>query len=306
MEISKVDAAIDYAVEELRQSDVVLDQISEEYSQIVVASPQDDAGFETASTALKRMVRLRNEVEKKRKELKADSTRYGKAVDAEARRIQGLIEPIETHLKTQCDVVRLEQKRLEVEAENKRREQVRGWIDRLNDIGAPVNPDALNVMTADDFEWHFKAALADAEKRNAVQAELEAELEKHRQAVEQEREKHRAELEELRKLREAERVALEELTRAEREAEQAELARLKQIEAERKEAEEEARRIAEKKADEEARQKREAELKPIREQLEEVARSIEFIEIPEALDNYAEIIDQIIDSAAEQIRRLAK
>jgi len=302
MEISKVDAAIDYAVEELRQSDVVLDQIGEEYSQIVVASPQDDAGFETASTALKRMVRLRNDVEKKRKELKADSTRYGKAVDAEARRIQGLIEPIETHLKTQCDVVRLEQKRLEVEAENKRREQVRGWIDRLNDIGAPVNPDALNTMTADDFEWHYRAALADAEKRNAVQAELEAELEKHRQAVEQEREKHRAELEELRKLREAERVALEELTRAEREAEQAELARLKQIEAERKEA----RRIAELKADEEARQKREAELKPIREQLEEVARSIEFIEIPEALDNYAEIIDQIIDSAAEQIRRLAK
>lgn len=170
---NRVDAAIENAVIELKESDAIIEQLRDEYMAIKVDNPQDDAGFKTATTALKRMVRLRNQVEKKRKELKADAVRYGKAVDGEARRLQTLIEPIEAHLKTQADIVRLEQKRLEVEAENKRREEVRGWIKMLNDIGAPVDPDALKMMKPADFEWHYRTAKSEADKRNAEREQLE-------------------------------------------------------------------------------------------------------------------------------------
>jgi vacuolar-type H+-ATPase subunit I/STV1 len=200
MEISRLDAAIEHAVTTLAKSDAVIDQISDEYLAITVSSPQDNAGFETASTALKRMVRLRNQVEKTRKELKADSVRYGKAVDGEAKRIQGLIKPIEDHLKEQADVVRLEQKRLEVEAENKRREEVRSWIAKLNDIGAAVNPDALNAMTAEDFDWHFRAAKSEADKRKEAEAEVARRVEAERlelEALRKEAAKLRAELIEI-------------------------------------------------------------------------------------------------------------
>jgi len=183
IEVSRVDAAINYAVEKLSESDAVIAQIKAEYMQITVESPQDQAGFETASTALKRMSRLRIDVEKTRKELKKDSVRYGKTVDGEAKRIQSEIEPIETHLKTQADVVRLEQKRLEIVEENRRREEIREWISRLNEIGAPVNPDALNVMSREDFKWHFLTAKSEADKRTEERAEFkkqQAELQAER------------------------------------------------------------------------------------------------------------------------------
>ncbi len=199
-EISRVDVAINYAVDELSKSDAVIAQIQSEYMQIVVDGPHDNAGFATADAALKRMVRLRNDVDKQRKELKKDSVRYGKAVDGEAKRIQALIEPIELHLKTQSDIVRLEQKRLEVVEENRRREEVRGWIERLNEIGAPVNPDQLNGMTPEDFGWHLKAAKSEADKRDAERADFEkqqAELQAEREAMQAEREAVQAARDEL-------------------------------------------------------------------------------------------------------------
>jgi hypothetical protein len=190
MEVSKVDAAIDYAVAEIAKTDAAIEQIREEYLQLVVAGPQDQAGFKSAETALKKVVRIRTSVEKTRKALKADSVRYGKAVDSEAKRIKEAIEPIEEHLKTQCDVVRLEEARQKVAAENARRDEVNGWVAELSELGWPVDLPALQRMTPEEFGF----LRLSAKKRHAEQAEEREAIAKERAALEAER----LELEELR------------------------------------------------------------------------------------------------------------
>jgi hypothetical protein len=190
MEVSRVDSAIDHAVSEIAKTDAAIEQIREEYLQLVVAGPQDQAGFKSAETALKKVVRIRTSVEKTRKALKADSVRYGKAVDGEAKRVREAIEPIEEHLKTQCDVVRLEEARQKVAAENARRDEVNGWVAELSELGWPVDLPALQRMTAEEFGF----LRLSAKKRHAEQAEEREAIAKERAALEAER----LELEELR------------------------------------------------------------------------------------------------------------
>ena len=172
MELSRVDAAIDHAVSEIAKTDAAIEQVREDYLALVVTSPQDQAGYQSAETALKKMVRIRTSVEKTRKALKADSVRYGKAVDGEAKRIREAIEPIEEHLKTQCDIVRLEEARQKVAAENARRDEVAGWVAELSDLGWPVDLPALQRMTAEEFGFTLLSAKRAYSEREAERVEL--------------------------------------------------------------------------------------------------------------------------------------
>ena len=190
MEVSRVDAAIDHAVSEIAKTDAAIEQIREEYLSLTVLGPADQAGYQSAETALKKVIRIRTSVEKTRKALKADSVRYGKAVDSEAKRIREAIEPIEEHLKTQCDIVRLEEARQKVAAENARRDQVNEWVTELSELGWPVDLPALQRMTAEEFGF----LRLSARKRHAEQAEERDAIAKERAAMEAER----LELEELR------------------------------------------------------------------------------------------------------------
>jgi hypothetical protein len=173
MEVSRVDSAIEHAISEIAKTDAAIEQIREEYLQLVVAGPQDQAGFKSAETALKKVVRIRTSVEKTRKALKADSVRYGKAVDSEAKRVREAIEPIEEHLKTQCDVVRLEEARQKVAAENARRDKVNGWVAELSELGWPVDLPALQRMTAEEFGFLRLSAKKAYQERQAERDELE-------------------------------------------------------------------------------------------------------------------------------------
>jgi len=172
MEVSRVDSAIEHAVSEIAKTDAAIEQIREEYLQLVVAGPQDQAGFKSAETALKKLVRIRTSVEKTRKALKADSVRYGKAVDSEAKRVREAIEPIEEHLKTQCDIVRLEEARMKVATENARRDQVNGWVTELSELGWPVDLPALQRMTAEEFGFTLLSAKRAYSDREAERVEL--------------------------------------------------------------------------------------------------------------------------------------
>jgi hypothetical protein len=173
MEISRVDAAIDHAVSEIAKTDAAIAQVRDEYMELVVTGPNDQDGYKSAEVALKKVVRMRTSVEKKRKELKADSVRYGKAVDGEARRIRELIEPIEEHLKAQCDIVRLEEARQQVAAENARRNEVNGWVRELSELGYPVDFPALQRMTPEEFGFVRLSAKKRFAEQRAERQELE-------------------------------------------------------------------------------------------------------------------------------------
>ena len=172
-EISRVDAAIEHAVGELSKADAVLFQIREEYLEIVVSDETDELGYKRASEAQKRMARLRNDVEKTRKDLKADALRYGKAVDTEAKRIQALIEPIETHLKQQKAIVDDAKARAEQAEQERRVSWLRGRIDTANSIEWIVTAEELEQMPDDVFEFQVIKQRREFEHRQRDRAELE-------------------------------------------------------------------------------------------------------------------------------------
>jgi hypothetical protein len=75
-------------------------------------------------------------------------------------------------LKTQCDIVRLEEARQKVAAENARRDEVAGWVAELSDLGWPVDLPALQRMTAEEFGFTLLSAKRAYSEREAERVEL--------------------------------------------------------------------------------------------------------------------------------------
>ena len=171
--LSRVDAAIEYAVSELSKSDAVIEQIREECLEIVVDGPEDQLNYKRASEAVKRVARLRIDVEKTRRGLKEDALRYGKAVDSEAKRIASLIEPIETHLKAQKAIVDDAVKAAEEAKHAKRREMLTARISAAESVQWIVTAEQLDNMLEDEFEFELIKRRRIFEERQKELAELE-------------------------------------------------------------------------------------------------------------------------------------
>jgi len=123
---------------ELKKFDPIVPKIEEiaaQYMPLKITSIEDTEGYEAVREAIKFMVRKRNEVEQKRKELKADSLALGKALDSRAKEITAMLEPIESHLVAEKNKIDLEIKRIEEEKERKRWEAINLRADRLTNIG---------------------------------------------------------------------------------------------------------------------------------------------------------------------------
>jgi hypothetical protein len=85
--------------------------MAQAYMPLRVNGVADKAGATACHEARMVVKNHRVAVEKMRVELKADALAYGRAVDGEAKRLTGLLEPIENHLQAQEDIVFKEQER---------------------------------------------------------------------------------------------------------------------------------------------------------------------------------------------------
>ena len=233
-------------------TDSAIAKMAEDYMGIIVTGPGDAENFKTAHNARIVVKGMRVDVEKCRKEFKAEALEYGRKVDAEAKRLTALLQPIEDHLIAQERVVTDEQERIKREAEE---------------------AEAARIATEEKARRDAEEARIRAE-RAAEQKKLDEERERlasERAAMEAERKRAQAEQaarqkEEDTRL-EAKRAAMEAKMRVEQErmaaieAEQkAERDRLAKIEAEQRA---EAERIAAEKkaiADAEAAKARAAEM----------------------------------------------
>jgi len=204
-----------------------------------------------ARTARLEIKSLRVQAEKKRKELKEDSLRMGKAIDGANNILLSLIVPIETHLD---NIEKAEERRIAAE--------LKAELERRVEIYTPYHDEAmpfpeLSVMDDTQFNTFVEnaKALLEMKKQAVAKAELER-IEKERIEAE-EREAQR--LENIRLKAEAEarekQIAIE---RAE-----AEKLRLEQ---EAKAAKERAEIEAKAKAEAEAREKAEAEARRLKEE----------------------------------------
>ena len=125
---------IDFIKTELQKfnvADAVISQMATEYMPLKVSGIEDKIGLKKVHDARMVIKGKRIEVEKKRKELKESSLRFGQAVDGEAKRITKLLSPIETHLENEESIVEKEKERLQVEAEEMARRKLQDRIERL-------------------------------------------------------------------------------------------------------------------------------------------------------------------------------
>tara|TARA_R110000824_G_scaffold172434_1_gene350302 strand:- start:31740 stop:32504 length:765 start_codon:yes stop_codon:yes gene_type:complete len=180
--ISKIDSAITFAIAKFGSPDDIIAEFSADYMSLQVSGPDDDAGYETAKTALDRVKRMRIDTENVRKELKKDALKYGKTVDAESNRIKALLEPIEKHLKTQADIVRLEKARLKAAADAEAKEILAERVKILSDLGVPVNLELVERMDADEFAVALMVAKKEFETSEGLR--IEADQKQQRDAAE--------------------------------------------------------------------------------------------------------------------------
>lgn len=210
-----------------------------EYESIVVT---DEDQFDLMAEARSKRLALKNirvGVENKRKELKEDSLRTGRAIDSVAKFIKDAIEPAEKHLELQekYGEIKLAERKAKIKAER---------IEKLMKYTNDISVYNLDDMTDEAFETllsQLKAA-ADAE------AERIAKEEADRAAAE------KAKAEDDERIR-------QENARLKREADEREASLEKEREAERKkqaaiDAENEKKLEAERKKADEEREKREA------------------------------------------------
>lgn len=316
-------------------ADATIEEMGRQYLSLVVTDVTDQAQVKAVHDARMIVRKARVGVEKKRTELKADALAYGRRVDAEAKRLKALIEPIESHLLAEENKVKEAEEARRRELEERQRAVTQKRVDDLQAVGVVMPWDDVQALSDSDFaallaesgaafkarkaeEERLAKERAEQEERNRIeaarlaeeQAKLAAEreareaaqrrLEQQRHELELERQRIEAEkqarLAEIEAAKEAERREAEAAERARTETEE----RLKREEAERKERE----------AAEKAEADRIAALRPDREKIEAFAASLLAVERP-ALSRKAAAkrasaeIGEIVTRAAGEIRDVA-
>jgi hypothetical protein len=287
--------------------DAAIAQMADEYLPLKIVDVNDAAGFKAVHEARMVVKNKRVEVEKVRKDLKADALEYGRKVDAEAKRITAMLEPIETHLTAEEEAYQAEKERIKNAARLRAEAEAR----------AKAEAEAARIKAEQD---------AENERLRVEREKLEAE----RAAIEAERKAAQEKIDAERRLMEAKQAAEQEKLNAERRAIEAEQKRIADAEAARVRAEEMekakaeaaerakketeariAREAAEAKAKAEAAEAAEIRrnaLRPDREKLAAVSAAVKAIEIPsvsvDATDAATEI-RLILKTAAEKIAIIA-
>jgi len=117
---------------------------------IVVTSEHQTEAMGEARKARLALRSIRTDVEKRRKELKEDSLRYGKAIDSVGNYLKGLIEPIEESLEQK-------EKFAEIQKELRRQKLLNERTEKISSFVAVLGPMAIDLasMSEDEFNQHY-------------------------------------------------------------------------------------------------------------------------------------------------------
>lgn len=212
---------VDYIETELKKfnvTDEALAKIHKEFMPLKIEGIEDKEGYKKVKESRLLVRRHRIDVENKRKELKADSLKFGRMVDEEAKRIISSLSTVEDHLlyhesKFDEEIERIKQEKLELE-KSKYQERVH----QLTSIGFVFNGISFNTQYTDILENKIKITeqevkLFSEEQFSTFVSEtslyfhieqkrISDEKIKQEEIIKQEEEKRIAEFEELRVLRE--------------------------------------------------------------------------------------------------------
>ena len=296
---------------------------SEEAKSIVVTSEDQTDLMKQAREQRLVLKNIRVEVEKKRKDMKDESWRFGKAVDGMANIIKFLIVPIEEHLQLQEDFAKIQEEKRLTELAEKRLSE----LEKYEVFGFEYN---LKIMSDDTYNQLLEnsktafehrqevarkegEALIEAEKKRAEDDKrIREENEKLKKEALEREQKEKVEAEKRTK----ERKKLEEKLKKEAEArKKLEIEAKKRNEEERK-AKEESERIAKEEELAKLKAEKEARLAPDKEKMrlvyltvKEAQASISQIQFStkEALDVAGKARDEInavLKNMAERMKSL--
>lgn len=200
--INADDNIIKTQLAKFNKSDEVINELNKNFKGLMINGINDKAGFKVVYDARMVVRNHRIEIEKKRKELKANVLEVGKAIDGEAKRLTGMLEPLEEELQKKEDTYHLAVEEARLAAEKKESERLQVRVDALSKYGFRVELDQLKAISDEIFDSLLSDAKqkfeadqkAKEEKALADQKEAEAKAELER--VEKERlEKQRIEQE---------------------------------------------------------------------------------------------------------------
>jgi hypothetical protein len=150
--IQEIPTSFDQLIKrELTKFDIVLPavaELSKEFLPLKISSIDDVEGYTEVSKALRFVVSKRTAVEDKRKELKADSLAYGRAVDARAKEITEMLSPIELHLKSEKDRIDEEKELIKKREEEEKLAVINNRSNTLIRLGG--------VLLMTEYIWKSK------------------------------------------------------------------------------------------------------------------------------------------------------
>lgn len=293
--------------------------LAEQYLPLKIAGPDDKKGYEAVYAARQDVKKRRVKVEHLRKDLKANALEFGRKVDNAAKKLEGLLTPIERHLQEQEDGYEASREAIRRKAAEEKKAKLQARIDAVQAVGAVVSIAVLEALTDEQFNAELATATKAYEERKAAEEKARIERERQEEEARKQREAEEARIAAERAKLEAERKVQEELARVERQKlederrMQAEAQRLIDLEKNRIAAErqrierEEFERQAKARAEQEARDKLEAErreqerieaerkaeaarreaMKPDLQRLRDYAAALEAVPIPEIQDKAA-------------------
>jgi hypothetical protein len=165
-------------------TNTAIEEISTKANSLVILGVNDKAGFDAVEELRKDVKSKRVDVEKKRKLLNEDALEWQRAVNAEAKRITALLEPIEEKLEEKSNWVKNEKARIKKEAEEAERLFIQGRKDKIFQAGGifdgrsyglgflSISEEELKADTEEHFE-NFVSLIQEAtDKKRAEEAEF--------------------------------------------------------------------------------------------------------------------------------------
>ncbi len=280
---------------------------ADKYLGLTISGIDDRKGYEAVRSARMDCVHARNAIERTRKQLKADSLEYGRKVDAEAKRLVQLIEPIEAYLETTQDSIDAQRKRIE----EKRRFDLR--TERLKEseekgVFEFVRNFEIEDMTPEKWQQCLADAVAEAEVERINKEEKAAE-EKRRQEEAAKLAAERAELDRQKAELDQQRAELKrQQDEAQRQADEAARVQREADEAAQRAAQAEQARLKAEQAESERRARLEA-TRPDREKLLAVADTVSLIEVPDVSEPSQDVaieIRTLLSRTSDAIKRLVE
>ena len=168
-------------VKELVKFDITeaaIEKIKADYMPLMINGLDDREGYQAVHDARIIVKGKRVAIEKRRKELKEDSLAFGRAIDAEAKRITSHLTPIESYLESLEVAIDQEKEHIKKEKEALEQSKLQERVDECRKVNLDLPLVVLKALS--DFDY----ALAIEEAKDKF--EIAQEAEKKRIAEEEE------------------------------------------------------------------------------------------------------------------------